>query len=49
MILRGGKNSISDVFSASRPNGNSKMARSVDEIHDLVRDYSVGFVDYSDE
>ena len=31
-------NSIPDVFSASRPNGNSKMARSVDEIHDLLRD-----------
>ena len=49
MKLRGGKNSISDVFSASRPNGNSKMARSVDEIHDVLRDYFVGFVDYSDE
>ena len=34
-------NSIPDVFSASRPNGNSKMARSVDEIHDLLRDYFV--------
>ena len=34
-------NSIPDVFSASRPNGNSKMARSVDEIHDVLRDYFV--------
>ena len=34
-------NSIPDVFSASRPNGNSKMARLVDEIHDLLRDYFV--------
>ena len=31
-------NGTPDVFSASRPNGNSKMARSVDEIHDLLRD-----------
>ena len=42
-------NSIPDVFSASRPNGNSKIARSVDEIHDLLRDYFVGFVDYNGE
>ena len=49
MKLRGGKNSISHVFSASRPNGNMKMARSVDEIHEIFRDYFVGFVDYSDE
>ena len=35
MKLRGGMNSIPDVFSASRPNRNSKMARLVDEIHDL--------------
>ena len=39
-------NSILDVFSASHPKGNSKMACSVDEIHDLLRDYFVGFVDY---
>ena len=44
MKLRGGKNSILDVFFASRPNGNSNMGRSVDEIHDLLRDYFVGFV-----
>ena len=42
-------NSIPDVFSASRSNGNSKMARSVDEIHDLLRDYFVVFVDYNGE
>ena len=35
----GGMNSILDVCSASRPNGNS-------EIHDL-RDYFVGFIDYN--
>ena len=46
---RGGMNSIPDVFSASRPSGNSKMACSVDEIHDLLRDYFVGFVDYNGE
>ena len=40
---RGGTNSIPDVFSASRSNGNSKMARAVDEIHDFLRDYFVGF------
>ena len=42
-------NSIPDVFSASRPKGNSKIAYSVDEIHDLLRDYFVGFVDYDGE
>ena len=35
-------NSIPDVFSASRSNGNSKMARSVEEMHDLLRDCFVG-------
>ena len=40
---------IPDVFSASRPNGNSEMALSVDEIHDLLRDYFEGFVDYNVE
>ena len=39
-------NSIPDVFSASRPNRNSKTVCSVDEIHDL-RDYFVGFVDFN--
>ena len=42
-------NSIPDVFSASRPNGNSKMVRSIDEIRDLLRDYFLGFVDYDGE
>ena len=37
-------NGIPDVFSASRSNGNSKKARSVDEIHDLLRDYFVGLI-----
>ena len=41
-------NSIADVFSASRSNVNSKLARSVDERHD-PRDYFVGFVDYNSE
>ena len=40
-------NSIPDVLSVSRSNGNSKMTRSVDEIHELLLDYFVGFVDYS--
>ena len=81
---RGGMNSIPDVFSASRSNRNSKMARSRDTdsnremydfwwrnkrsrhersfvsstsmatmtscenpLHDLLRDYFVGFVDYN--
>ena len=34
-------NSIPDVSSASRPNRNSKMARLVDEIRDLLCDYFV--------
>ena len=42
-------NSIPDVFSASRSNRSSKMARSVDEIHDLFLDYFVRFVDYNGE
>ena len=42
-------NSIQDVFSASRPKGNNKMACSVDEIHDLLRDYFVGFFNYNGE
>ena len=37
-------NSIPDVFLVSRPNGNSKMACSVDEIYDFLLDYFVGFV-----
>ena len=41
-------NSIPDVFSPPRSNGNSKMARSVDEIHNL-RDYFVGVVDCNGE
>ena len=47
--IRGGVNSIQDVFSASRPKGNNKMACSVDEIHDLLRDYFVGFFNYNGE
>ena len=39
-------NSIPDVFSAPRSNGNSKIAWSVDEIRDLL-DYFLGFVDYN--
>ena len=34
-------NSIPDVFSASHPNRNSKMARLVDKTHDLLCDYFV--------
>ena len=42
-------NSIPDVFWATCPNGNSKMACSVDKIHDRLRDYFIGFVDYNGE
>ena len=43
-------NSIPGDFSASRSNGNSKMARSVDEIHYLLGNYFVlGCVDYNGE
>ena len=42
-------NSIPDVFSASHPNGNAKMACSVDETHNLLLEQFVGFVDYNDE
>ena len=41
--------STPDVFSSSRPNGNSEMARSVDEIHDFLRDYFLALVDYNGE
>ena len=34
---------------SSIPDGNSKMTRLVDEIHDLLRDYFVDFVDYNCE
>ena len=42
-------NSIPMSFRHLVPTGIAKMARSVDEIHDLLGDYFVGFVDYNGE